>query len=122
MSAAITEVPTPIEAKLVVDNSVGVSAQQVSTSSGIMYRVTVDNSGNSTEAVYLKIWDVGSSPTVGTTRPDFQFPAPISTKVCYMFPDGVAFANGLFYAVSKDAGVPTTNNPSSTVSVYIDTN
>jgi hypothetical protein len=122
MAAAITEVPTPIESKLVVDGSVGVAAQQVSTSSGIMYRVTVDNSGNSTEAVYLKIWDVGSSPTVGTTRPDFQFPAPVSKKVCYMFPDGLAFASGLFYAVSKEAGVPTTNNPSSTVPVYIDTN
>ena len=55
-------------------------------SSYIIKYVKLDNSLNTTEAVYLKIWFDGTPPTVGTTTPDMIFKAPAGGVVEYLIP------------------------------------
>ena len=52
-----------------------------------MFVVKLDNSANSTEAVYLKLYEStnadGGQISVGTTVPSFVLKAPASRSVCY---------------------------------------
>ena len=121
MAVTTQTVPTKIETKRINDSAVGAAAQEVATSAITLFQVVIDNSGNSSEAVYLKLYDVASAPTLGTAKPDWQIPCPLSEKVGMTIPEGIAFANGLFYAVSKEAGVPTTTSPSANVALVLRT-
>jgi hypothetical protein len=85
--------------------------------SGTVYldQVRIDNSSNANDIVYLKLYDTGSSVTVGTTVPDFIFPCPASEVVQFSFEPGGKFANGIKAAVVLEAGAGGTTSPTNDV-------
>ena len=85
--------------------------------SGTVYldQVRIDNSGNANDIVYLKMYDTGSSVTVGTTVPDFIFPCPASEVVQFSFEPGGKFSNGIKAAVVLEAGTGGTTSPTNDV-------
>tara|TARA_R110000824_G_scaffold46839_2_gene134181 strand:+ start:972 stop:1349 length:378 start_codon:yes stop_codon:yes gene_type:complete len=90
-------------------------------SSYIIKYVKLDNSLNTTEAVYLKIWLDGTPPTVGTTTPDMIFKAPAGGVVEYLIPDGIQNNSNavINVAVVTTGGTGGTTNPTGTVSYVI---
>lgn len=86
-----------------------------------MKYVLLDNTLNTTEAVYLKIWLNGSAPTVGTTTPDMIFKAPAGGSVEYLIPDGIENNSSakINVAVVTAGGTGGTDSPTGTVSYVI---
>lgn len=90
-----------------------------------MFCVRLDNSANSTEAVYLKLYEDtqsdGSQITVGTTVPSFVMKAPASQSVEMYIPGGIAFASGNYthLAVTTTRGTAGNTAPTGTVSVTL---
>jgi len=90
-----------------------------------MFVVKLDNSANSTEAVYLKLYEStnadGGQISVGTTVPSFVLKAPASRSVEMLIPGGVQFAtsNYAHLAVTATAGTAGTTAPTGTVSVTL---
>ena len=84
---------------------------------GTLYldQVRIDNSSNANDIVYLKLYDTGSTATVGTTVPDFIFPCPASEVIQFSFEPGGKFTNGIKAAVVLEAGTGGTTSPTNDV-------
>ena len=82
--------------------------------SGTLYKVEIDNSTNNVP-VYVKLWLLTSTVTVGTTDPHYIFKCPASVTRVYSCPKGAAFATGLKAACVTTAGTAGTSNPTNDV-------
>lgn len=112
-----------LAANIVEDVSTnGTSQDNCLPGAGTIFLIRIDNSANSAETVYLKIYDA-TSCTVGTDRPAAIFSCPASSTRQYSIPDGIVLAAGLTYAMVKTAGLQgaSSDNPSGTVKLYIAT-
>jgi len=90
-----------------------------------VYYAKLDNTSNTSEDVYLKLWPdtsaTGSNVTVGTTNPIFVMKAAAG-KVAEMYiPGGFAAASSNYahVAVTTEAGVAGTTAPTGTVAVTL---
>tara|TARA_R110002072_G_scaffold276611_2_gene438304 strand:- start:779 stop:1180 length:402 start_codon:yes stop_codon:yes gene_type:complete len=90
-----------------------------------IYAIKLDNSANTTEAVYVKLYSDtdadGSSITVGTTNPLFVMKAGAGKTVELYMPGGIAVPQNeyLHVAVVTGAGVAGTTDPTGTVALTI---
>ena len=111
-----------LTANIIEDTNANATKQEnVLTGAGSLYVVRIDDSANSTEAVYLKLYDATSGVTVGTSRPAAIFSCPVSTSRQYSIAGGIVFSSGITYAVVKTAGLQGAVNPSAAVKVYLQT-
>ena len=93
MAVYVTPQQGPIaNTKLIVDTAATKDAVNNTTGAGNLYMVEIDNTGYST-AVYFKM-AAAVSATGGTTAPDLVLLCAASSKISYVFPSGIAFANG----------------------------
>jgi len=125
MAVSLGHIPGSYIGQTLIEDTAASATKQIgSTSSGNMYQVYIDNTGN-TDPVYLKIWDLASgSVTVGGgsgTHPDFIFPCPGSTTRQYNFHDGLPFGTALTYAVTTAAATSgsTAASPTPTIRISI---
>tara|TARA_R100001086_G_scaffold21421_1_gene10376 strand:+ start:41 stop:433 length:393 start_codon:yes stop_codon:yes gene_type:complete len=87
--------------------------------------VKLDNSANSSEAVYLKLYEdtsaTGQSSTVGTTVPVFIMKAAASSTVEMYIPQGLTFSSSNYahMAVTTEKGIAGTTAPTGTVQVTL---
>ena len=88
--------PTALADELVVVTSLSATSQDnvTGTAAGIIHLIEVDNTVNEEIGIYLKLVDA-SSATAGTTQPDFRLYIPPGLKLCYTFPNGHAYSNGV---------------------------
>jgi|TARA_R110001583_G_scaffold7922_1_gene38713 hypothetical protein len=90
-----------------------------------VYAIKLDNSANTTEAVYMKLYGdttaAGSAVTVGTTNPLLVMKAGAGKSVEMYMPGGIAVGSGqyLHVAVVTGAGVAGTTDPTGTVALTI---
>lgn len=113
MTLRVSEQVPPVGTKLVVETSAGATPQNsVTGAAGSIFQIEVDNEDNGDNPAYLKIYD-NSSPTVGTTAPDFIFKVPVNTKLSLVCPDGMAFTDLSFAVVTTpgNGGVTPPTNP-----------
>ena len=110
-----TQVP-PVGTKLVSDtNANQVVKTAVTGAAGSIFLIDIDNSGNSDNAAYLKIYDV-SSVSVGSTAPDFIFKVPVNQRRSFAIPDGLSFSF-LSFAVVTTPGTAGNTGPTNPVTV-----
>ena len=87
--------------------------------------VKLDNSVNTTESVYLKLYENtavdGQGVTVGTTVPVFILKCPASSTVEMYIPQGLTFtsSNYAHMAVTTENGIAGTTAPTGTVQVTL---
>ena len=87
--------------------------------------INLNNSANSTETVYLKLYENtnsdGQSITVGTTAPFFIMKCPASSSVEMYIPQGLAFSSSNYahMAVTTENGIAGTTAPTGTVQVTL---
>ena len=125
MAAISTSTITELGGKYILDRDCkGNSATaNVTTATGVIYIVEIDNEANSS-SVYLKIRDATSaSPSIstdnGTGTPHYSFIAPAFTKVCYTIPGGAEFATGLSMWCTTSSAIGTSTNASNPVIVKL---
>tara|TARA_R110000737_G_scaffold323264_1_gene335829 strand:- start:286 stop:687 length:402 start_codon:yes stop_codon:yes gene_type:complete len=91
----------------------------------VVYAIKLDNSANTTEAVYMKLYAdttaAGSGVTVGTTNPLFVMKAGAGKSVELYMPGGITVAGSqyLHVAVVTTAGVAGTTDPTGTVALTV---
>jgi len=87
--------------------------------------INLNNSANSAETVYLKLYEdtsaAAQSTTVGTTVPVFIMKCPASSSVEMYIPQGLAFSSGNYahMAVTTESGIAGTTAPTGTVQVTL---
>ena len=121
MAVSLGHIPGAyIGATLIEDTAASATKQIGKTSSGNLYQVYIDNTGNTSQQVYLKIYDLAAgSVTVGTTHADFIFPCPAAGTRQYNFPDGLPFAAALTYAVTATPGTAGSSDASTVPTIRI---
>ena len=90
-----------------------------------LFSINLNNSANTSEAVYLKLYEdtsaTAQSTTVGTTVPVFIMKCPASSSVEMYIPQGLAFSSGnhTHMAVTTESGIAGTTAPTGTVQVTL---
>ena len=113
MTLSVSEQVSPVGSKLVINTVTGaVASTSVTGAAGTIYQIDVDNSANSDNAAYLKIYD-DAAPDVGTTSPDMVLRVPVNQRRCFVVPEGWDFSNLSFACVTTGgtAGTTAPTNP-----------
>ena len=119
MALTTLTLSTRLGSNFAKETSATATKSVIATSSITLFGVEIDNTANSA-ASYLKGYDnVTGSVTVGTNNPDLILPAAASTKITYMFDQGVAFGTGLVLACVTGAGTAGTSSPASAVIIKL---
>ena len=90
-----------------------------------LFSINLNNSANTTETVYLKLYEdtsaTAQSTTVGTTVPVFIMKCPASSSVEMYIPQGLAFSSSNYahMAVTTENGIAGTTAPTGTVQVTL---
>jgi hypothetical protein len=100
------------------DTDVGTTVQYAFTGSKELVGVYLDNTSGSSDA-FLRVFDLTSNVTNGTTAPEFIFYAPGNTARMYSIPLGLSFVNGVAYCGSNTAGTAGTAAPTTTLSLQM---
>lgn len=97
------------------------TAVALATAAAEVHRVLVDGRSNTTEDLYMGLWNTAvGSVTVGTTVPRAVLWVPKGTIVEYYFfsgddpPTGLVFGTAITAAIVKEAGISSNTNPTST--------
>lgn len=116
MTLRVSSQVPPVGTKL-IEETVATSTpnKSVTGESGKIYQVDIDNSGNSDNAAYLKIYDNGN-PIVGTTAPDYIFKVGVNQRRSIVIVDGLDFSI-LSFAVVVSGGTAGTTSPTNPVIV-----
>jgi hypothetical protein len=111
--------PGSITTKVVDDPTVDATPQNnIMSGAGTVFSVTVNNSENTTQDVFFKLWNhVG--PTVGTTNADLVFCIPAGTQKCFSIPEGIAFGTGISYACVTSSTTASTASPANDVTAIL---
>lgn len=104
-------------AKLYKNSDSKSTQQQVVAAAATLYELQIDNTANAAQDNYLKLYDSAVAVTVGTTDPEYVFRVRQGVKRSMVFPDGLAFVNGIVEATVTTKGTPGTTNPGSAVAV-----
>jgi len=89
-------------------------------SSGKLYKVEIDNTGNSV-AVFVKLYDTTGGVTHATTDPNWVLKCPAQSSRVFTCATGNAFANGIKALCATEAGTGATAvvNPAADVTYRI---
>jgi hypothetical protein len=118
MTLSVSSQVAPVGSKLISQTeATEVPDNDVTGAAGAIYQVDVDNSGNSDNPAYLKVYN-SAAPTVGTTAPDFIFMVPVNQRRNLVIPDGLDFTN-LSFACVVSGGTAGTTPPTNAVAVKI---
>jgi hypothetical protein len=116
MTLSVSTQAAPVGSKLIKETEATETPDNdVTGAAGSLYQLDVDNSGNSDNAAYLKIYD-DAAPVVGTSAPDFIFKVPVNQRRNLVIPDGWDF-NNLSFACVTAGGTAGTTPPTNPVEV-----
>lgn len=116
MALSVSTQVNPVGSKLVVETSCNATADNnVTGASGKIYAIDVDNSANSADTAFLKIYDT-AAPTVGTTAPDHIVRVLPTQRRQVVIPEGLDFT-ALSFACVKAGGTAGVTAPASPVIV-----
>lgn len=114
MTLSVSTQVAPVGSKLIKQTTATATPDNnVTGAAGSLYQLDVDNSANSDNPAYLKIYDA-AAPTVGTTPPDFIFKVPANQRRNLVIPDGWDFL-ALSFACVISGGTAGTTSPTNPV-------
>lgn len=120
MAAVLSTQPDDLSTYHLADaNATATVTYNVAGDACTFYVIAIDNTANSTDC-YLKVYDVTSGVTVGTTAPHMQFWAPANKFTQYNITLGLQCTAAFSYAlVSGSAGTPGTDSPANAAKFYV---
>lgn len=118
MSLSVSTQASPIGTKLVQETAAGATPDNnVTGAAGSIYLLDIDNSNNSDNPAYLKVYD-NAAPVVGTTAPDLIVRVPANQRRSMAIPEGWAFT-ALSFACVISGGTAGSTGPTNPVPVRI---
>lgn len=120
MPVTKTTTATALGGTLVVDLDADSTIENNVTgnSSGSIYLVDVDNTANTTAAVYLRVVDAASAANVGVDH-TWLFYIPAGQRMSYVMAAGAAYTAGVTMWCTSDPASGNGTDPSSAVVVRI---
>jgi len=120
-TCSVTPQASPLASRLIsISPSNAEPCNNVTGTTGLLYMIDIDNTGNPVTALYVKCYD-NASPTVGTTPPDWIFKIDAGVRRQYLIPEGISFGIALSVATVTTPGTSGTVAPTSTVNVWLAT-
>ena len=121
MAVAINDMSVASGLKIVRDaDADGTIEADINGGAATLWLVLIDNTGNDTDNVYLKLWDAATA-TVGTTAPNMSvhaYAGQTITLAC--LPAGVSFGTDISFAfVTNGGGTAGTSPPTNAVAVAL---
>lgn len=117
MTLSVSDQVPPVGSKLIVQTDCDETANNdVTGAAGSIYQIEIDNSANSDNPAFLKIYDA-AAPTIGTTNPDWQVKVPVNQERSVTIPQGLDFSVALSFACVTTGGTPGTTGPTNAVIV-----
>jgi hypothetical protein len=113
MTLSVSDQVPPVGSKLITETEASeIPDNNVTGAAGSLYQLDVDNTGNSDNPAFLKIYD-NAAPVVGTDAPDFIFRVPVNQRRSLVVPDGWDFLSLSFACVISGgtAGQTPPTNP-----------
>ena len=92
--------PTPLHHRRV--STANVNAANVKAGAGRLLGVQITNVKGSSAAVFLKLYDKATSPTVGTDTILKTLACPSGQSVNFQFPMGIYFSAGISLGITAD--------------------
>ncbi len=92
---------------------------EIKGSAASVVMVKLDNTMNDTDAAHVKLYDTAGTPTVGTDIPRVILRAAPGAARKVVEPQGAAFANKVWAAVTKSGGHGATDDPGSAPTVEV---
>ena len=94
--------------------------EDITGTTGTIYRVRVNATQNPAEDVYVRFFD-HATPTVGTTAAELLIPCKRGRDITWEIPRGIAFGTAISVATVQNKGATSGNmSPSGIVDVVID--
>lgn len=119
MASNVSLINVLANAQVVRDPALGATADaNVGPGAATLYLAQVDNTGNASQKVYLKLYDA-TGPSVGSTAPDKIIPVPGGSTQKVAFPEGIPFVTGLSMACVTTGGTAGTTPPTNPVIVAL---
>ena len=107
MALSLTSVVARPGAVYAIQTDATIIQDTLKAGSGRVYKVEVDNTGN-TVPVYVKLYDINSGVTHGSTHPNWCFKCPAGVARAFTCANGNVFGTGLRATCSTEAGTGTT--------------
>ena len=107
---------------VLVETDLGSTAlQNITNGPGTVYSIQGDNSANSSDRSFLKMYDnlVDGGIDVDATEPDYVFVIDAAGNRFISFPGGLSVANGLSLRCVQSGATSNTGDPSSNVAVTV---
>lgn len=105
---------------VIQDVSATSTKQAPYSSSKTLWAVYVDNTLNTTQTVYFKLWNIASgSVTVGSTEADMIIPVAGGKKRQITVDQGIVFGTAMVYACVTGAAASNSTSPSNAVPISI---
>ena len=107
---------------VLVETDLGSTAlQNITNGPGTVYSIQVDNSANSSDRSFLKMYDnlVDGGIDVDATEPDYVFVIDAAVNRFISFPGGLPIANGLSLRCVQAGATSNTGDPASNVAVTV---
>lgn len=123
MSVNIQSLSLTSSLKLLRDTDADATVEaNVNNGAATLYLVQVDNSANTAQAVYLKLWNA-LAPAIGTAV-DMAIPVGAGATLRLAIPSGLSFSTGLSVAcvatsANKTAGTGSPTNDVAIALVYV---
>lgn len=96
----VNTTPTlPTTTNATLSSAATTNATSVKASAGTIYSITASNIGAA--AAFLKIYNLSTAPTVGTSVPELTVPIAASGQIHIPFPQGFRNATGISFAITN---------------------
>tara|TARA_R110001583_G_scaffold13263_4_gene57435 strand:+ start:6563 stop:6940 length:378 start_codon:yes stop_codon:yes gene_type:complete len=115
-----TEYSAPLFTFTAEDTDSDATLELVDGTSGVLYTVYADNTGNTSTQVYVKLYNATATANVtfGTTAPHYILPVAAGATKQFCFPDGLGY-DGLVVATGTSGGTEGTSGPTNAVVLRI---
>jgi len=105
MAVTVSSISSPSSSTIITNTDVDESVDEnMVPGAGTVQMVEIDNTANASDTIYVKLFNLTTSVTFGTTAPSMILPVKAAAKTTYSFPIGIAFDTGISIGASKTAG------------------
>jgi hypothetical protein len=84
-----------------INSAAGTNATLIKNTTGLLFSVTANNT--TAAAKYLRLYNLTTAPTVGTSPPALVYTIPASSSIHFSYPIGLTFGTGMSLAITNGA-------------------
>jgi len=120
MAVTVSSISSPSSSTIITNTDVDETVDEnMVPGSGTIQMVEIDNTANASDTIYVKLFNLTTSVTFGTTAPNMILPVKAAAKTTYSFPIGIAFGTGISIGAFKTAGTAGTAGPDAAITVRL---